>query len=134
MTSLTSLELMMQLVVLSTIMLGIVYFLFYRPTVDAQRKARRVIADLQVGDQVVTSSGFFGRVVEVTEPDDGPAVVGLDLGGVTVRARVTAIAERLPSAEAAASAQDDLSQHDSSGSARRSVALAERGSIQSNAK
>ena len=134
MTSLTSLELMMQLVVLSTIMLGIVYFLFYRPTVDAQRKARRVIADLQVGDEVVTSSGFFGRVVEVTEPDDGPAVVGLDLGGVTVRARVTAIAERLPRTEPAAIAQNDLSQHDSSGSPRRPVALAEGGSIQGNAK
>jgi preprotein translocase YajC subunit len=97
----TSLDLMMQLVVFSTIALGLVYFLFYRPTVDAQRKARRVVSDLQVGDEVVTHSGFFGRVVEITEPDDGPAVVGLDLGGVTVRARVTAVAELLPRPEAA---------------------------------
>ena len=89
----TSLQLMMQLVVFSTIALGTVYFLFYRPTVDAQRRARRVIAELQVGDEVVTTSGFFGRVVDVTEPDAGPAVVSLDLGGFVVRARVNAVAE-----------------------------------------
>jgi len=93
----TSLQLMMQLVVFSTIALGTVYFLFYRPTVDAQRKARRVVSDLQVGDEVVTSSGFLGRIVSVTEPDDGPAVVSLDLGsGLIVRVRVSAIAELLP--------------------------------------
>lgn len=92
----TSLQLMMQLVVFSTIALGTVYFLFYRPTVDAQRRARRVVADLQVGDEVVTSSGFLGHVVSVSEPDDGPAVVSLDLGsGLVVRARVSAIAELL---------------------------------------
>jgi preprotein translocase YajC subunit len=95
----TSLQLMMQLIVFSTVALGIVYFLFYRPTVEAQRKARRVIADLQVGDEVVTTSGFYGRVVEVGEAEDGTTVVGLDLGGITVRARVTAIAELLQRAE-----------------------------------
>jgi len=97
--AMTSLQLMMQLVLFSTLALGLVYFLFYKPTVEAQRRARRVISDLQVGDEVVTSSGFFARVVGVAEPDDGPAVVTLDLGGVHVRARVTAIAELLPRPE-----------------------------------
>jgi preprotein translocase YajC subunit len=98
----TSLQLMMQLVVFSTIALGTVYFLFYRPTVDAQRKARRVVADLQVSDEVVTIGGLLGRVVGVAEPDDGPAVVSLDLGsGLIVRVRVTAIAERLSRADQA---------------------------------
>jgi preprotein translocase YajC subunit len=97
----TSLQLMMQLVVFSTIALGTVYFLFYRPTVETQRKARRVIADLEVGDEVVTSSGFLGKVVSVSEPDDGPAVVSLDLGsGTVVRCRINAIVELLPRPEA----------------------------------
>ena len=96
----TSLQLMMQLVLFSTLALGLVYFLFYKPTVEAQRRARRVISDLQVGDEVVTNSGFFARVVGVAEPDDGPAVGMLDLGGgVPVRARVPAIAELLPRPE-----------------------------------
>jgi preprotein translocase YajC subunit len=106
----TSLQLMMQLIVFSTVALGIVYFLFYRPTVEAQRKARRVISDLQVGDEVVTTSGFFGRIIDVSEPDDGPAVVSLDLGGATVRARVTAIAELLPRPKSVPAEQN--SQHD----------------------
>ena len=98
----TSLQLMMQLVVFSTIALGTVYFLFYRPTVDAQRKARRVVSDLQVGDEVVMTSGFLGRVVAVTEPDDGPAVISLDLGsGLIVRARVSGVAELLRRSEPA---------------------------------
>lgn len=124
----TSLQLMMQLVLFSTVALGVVYFLFYKPTIDAQRKARRVIADLQVGDEVVTSSGFFGRIVDVTEPDDGPAVVGVDLGGITVRARVTAIAERLPRRDDQGEREAQLA-HDSDRSTRRAVG-AEGGSIQ----
>lgn len=99
----TSLQLMMQLVVFSTIALGVVYFLFYRPTMDAQRKARRVVGDLQLDDEVVTSSGFLGRVAAVNEGSDGQAIVSLDLGsGLVVRARINAIAElvsRIPLAE-----------------------------------
>ena len=127
----TSLQLMMQLVLFSTLALGLVYFLFYKPTVEAQRKARRVISDLQVGDEVVTGSGFFARVVGVAEPDDGPAVVTLDLGsGLLVRARVTAIAELLPRPEPGASAQPDREENRE---ARPSVAL-ERGTIQHHAQ
>jgi len=61
--------------------------------VEAQRKSRRAIANLQVGDEVITNSGFFGKVVGVTEPESGPAIISLDLGGAVVRAGVTAIAE-----------------------------------------
>ena len=116
----TSLQLMMQLVVFSTVALGTVYFLFYRPTVDAQRKARRVIADLQVGDEVVTTSGFLGRVVDVTEPDAGPAVVSLDLGGFLVRARVSAVAEIVSPAE---HRETDSDSRTSAGQSRPAIAV-----------
>ena len=118
----TSLQLMMQLVLFSTLALGLVYFLFYKPTVEAQRKARRVIADLQVGDEVVTHRGFYGRVVGVTEPGDGPAVVLLDLGGVTVRARVTAVAGLVPP-PARAPLPADAAPPDAGRDARRPIAI-----------
>jgi len=105
----TSLQLMMQLVVFSTIALGTVYFLFYRPTVDAQRRARRVVSDLRVGDEVVTSGGLIGRVVGVSEPDNGPAIVSLDLGTAVVRVRITAIndlMQRAPAAQTATPMQE----------------------------
>ena len=127
----TSLQLMMQLVLFSTLALGLVYFLFYKPTVEAQRKARRVISDLQVGDEVVTTSGFFARVVGVAEPDDGPAVVTLDLGsGVLVRARVTAVAELLPRQEPRPSAPPNREENRDT---RPSVGL-EGGTIQQHAQ
>ena len=119
----TSLQLMMQLVIFSALALGLVYFLFYKPTVDYQRKSRRVIADLQVGDEVVTTSGFFGRITDVSEPDDGPAVVGLDLGGVVVRARVTAIAELLPRPAPAADHRRDGEQLVEDGAAREPLTV-----------
>ena len=125
----TSLQLMMQLVVFSTIALGTVYFLFYRPTIEAQRKARRVIAELQVGDEVVTTSGFFARVVDVSEPDEGPAVVSLDLGGVTVRARVSAIAEIVARAETA-----DAAEGQGSDRGRRRAIVVEGGPLQRHAQ
>src|SRR5581483_5408101 len=87
---------MLQLLVLTTCALGAVYFIFYRPTVSAQNRQRRVIAGLRAGDEVVTTSGFIATVVDVHEPDDGPVELLLDLGGVTVRARTNAIADRLP--------------------------------------
>lgn len=90
---------MLQLLVLTTCALGAVYFIFYRPTVSAQNRQRRVIAGLRKGDEVVTTSGFIATVVDVREPDDGPVELLLDLGGVMVRARTNAIADRLPRPE-----------------------------------
>lgn len=104
----TSLQLMMQLVIFSALALGLVYFLFYQPTIGAQRRARRAISGMQVGDEVVTSGGFLGRVVDVIEPEDGPLIAALDMGGgVIMRVRVSSIAELLPR-PAAASPNADL--------------------------
>lgn len=91
----TPLSQMIQLIVLTSLALGAVYFVFYRPTVNQQNRQRRVVAGLRKGDEVVTTSGFIATVVDVREPDDGSVEILLDLGGVTIRARPTAIADRL---------------------------------------
>ena len=89
--------LMIQLVVLTSVALSAVYFVFYRPTVEAQNRQRRVIAGLRQGDEIVTTCGFIARVVDIREPDEGPVELLLDLGdGRLVRARTSAVAERLP--------------------------------------
>ncbi len=93
---------MIQLIVLTSLALGAVYFIFYRPTVDAQHRQRRVVAGLQPGDQIVTTSGFIATLVEVDQLADGAEVLLLDLGdGRLVRARPSAVAERLPRLDAA---------------------------------
>jgi preprotein translocase YajC subunit len=91
---------MLQLLVLTTCALAAVYFIFYRPTVGAQNRQRRVIAGLRVGDEVITTAGFIATVTDIREPVDGPVELLLDLGnGVVVRARTSAIADRLPRPE-----------------------------------
>lgn len=88
---------MLQLLVLTTVSLAAVYFIFYRPTVEAQNRQRRVIAALRQGDEIVTTGGFIATVVDIREPEEGPVELLLDLGdGRPVRARVNAVAERLP--------------------------------------
>lgn len=113
----TPLAQMIQLIVLATIALGAVYFIFYRPTVDAQNRQRRVIAGLRQGDEIVTTGGFIARVVDVREPDDGPVELLLDLGdGRIVRARTSAVADRIarpkPADEPPAEAAEPVNQAD----------------------
>ena len=107
----TPLSQMIQLIVVACLALGAVYFIFYRPTVEAQNRQRRVVSGLRQGDEIVTTAGFIAVVADIREPDDGPVELLLDLGdGRLVRARTSAVAERLPRpepvAEPAAAAQD----------------------------
>ncbi len=76
------------------------YFAFLRPVQQERAKQRRELADLQVGDEVLTQAGFIAVVKEIRVPEErGPTEVILDLGGLEVRAHASAIAQRLPQAE-----------------------------------
>ncbi len=76
------------------------YFAFLRPVQQDRAKQRRELADLQVGDEVLTQAGFIAVVKEIRVPEErGPTEVILDLGGLEVRAYASAIAQRLPQAE-----------------------------------
>ena len=76
------------------------YFAFLRPVQQERAKQRRELADLQVGDEVLTQAGFIAVVKEIRVPEErGPTEVILDLGGLEVRAYASAIAQRLQQAE-----------------------------------
>ncbi len=76
------------------------YFAFLRPVQQDRAKQRRELADLQVGDEVLTRAGFIAVVKEIRVPEErGPTEVILDLGGLEVRAYASAIEQRLPQAE-----------------------------------
>ncbi|MFQ5474112.1 MAG: preprotein translocase subunit YajC [Dehalococcoidia bacterium] len=76
------------------------YFAFLRPVQQEQKRQRRQLASLRVGDEVLTQAGFIATVKEVRVPEErGPTVLILDLGGVEVRAVASAIVERLTPAE-----------------------------------
>lgn len=79
------------------IILGVMaafYLIIIRPMRKEQERSHQTIRNLQVGDEVITTSGFFAVVKEIHTPEDGPVELLLDLGGMEVRALTSAIERR----------------------------------------
>ena len=49
------------------IMFGMMYFLMIRPQKKEQKKLQAMLNDLAVGDAVITTSGFYGIVIDITD-------------------------------------------------------------------
>lgn len=45
------------------------YFVAIRPQKKEQKRVAAMLADMAVGDAVVTTSGFYGIVIDITEED-----------------------------------------------------------------
>ena len=59
---------MIMMVVYMVIIFGVMYFLAIRPQKKDKRMAA-LLSTMEVGDTVVTSSGFYGTVIQVSEED-----------------------------------------------------------------
>ena len=51
------------------VLFGIMYFLMIRPQKKEQKRLQAMINSLEVGDSIVTTSGFYGVVIDMTEED-----------------------------------------------------------------
>jgi preprotein translocase subunit YajC len=72
------------------------YLIVLRPQQQEQKRQQKDIKDLQVGDEVLTTSGFIGTVKDVFIPESGPVQIVIDFGnGVEINAVATAIAQRV---------------------------------------
>ena len=56
-------------VVYFVVLIGIFYFLFYRPQKKEQKKKATLMSQIAVGDSVLTTSGFYGIVIDVQDDD-----------------------------------------------------------------
>ena len=56
-------------VIYFVVLIGIFYFLFYRPQKKEQKKRSALINSVEVGDSVLTTSGFYGIVIDITDED-----------------------------------------------------------------
>jgi preprotein translocase subunit YajC len=73
------------------------YLAFLRPVQQQQKRQRNELANLRIGDEVLTQAGFIARIKEVRVPEErGPTELILDIGGIEVRAIATAIVQRMP--------------------------------------
>lgn len=51
------------------IMVAMMYFLMIRPQKKEQKRISAMLNDMEVGDSVVTTSGFYGVVLDITDED-----------------------------------------------------------------
>jgi preprotein translocase subunit YajC len=72
------------------------YLIVLRPQQQDQKRQREDIKKLEVGDEVLTTSGFLAHVKDVHIPEQGPVQVVLDFGnGVIIHAVATAVQQRV---------------------------------------
>lgn len=48
---------------------GAMYFMAIRPQKKEQKRLTAMLSEMTVGDSIVTSSGFYGVVIDITEED-----------------------------------------------------------------
>ena len=87
------------------------YFIFIRPARKEQKRLEETIRDLHVGDEVITTAGFFARIKEIRTPEQGEVELTLDLGrGVEIRALTSSILRRITSDEATTERAEEKAQ------------------------
>lgn len=47
----------------------LMYFMIMRPQKKEQQRVKSMLAAMEVGDSVVTTSGFYGILIDITEED-----------------------------------------------------------------
>ena len=51
------------------IMLAVFYFMLILPQKKEQKKMNAMLASLEIGDVVLTTSGFYGVIIDITDED-----------------------------------------------------------------
>ena len=60
---------LLTMVVLWAVVIGLMWFLLMRPQKKEQKRVAAMIADMEVGDTVLTTSGFYGVIIDITDDD-----------------------------------------------------------------
>ena len=60
---------MLMMIVYLVIIFGAMYFFAIRPQKKEQKRLQTMISQMEVGDVVVTTSGFYGIIISVSEDD-----------------------------------------------------------------
>ena len=58
---------LMVIVVYIVIFAALMYFVAIRPQKKQQKKQDALLASLEVGDSILTTSGFYGVIIDITE-------------------------------------------------------------------
>ena len=51
------------------VLFGAMWFFIMRPQKKEQKRLQLMLSEMEVGDSVLTASGFYGVVIDITESD-----------------------------------------------------------------
>ena len=57
------------LIAVYALIFGGFWFIFIRPQKKEQKRVQSMIAEMEVGDTVLTSSGFYGVIIDISDED-----------------------------------------------------------------
>ena len=66
------------------VIIGIFYLLVFRPQIKRQKQHQELLEKLSAGDEIVTSGGLIGKVVQISGP---VATIDIGEGGQKTRIR-----------------------------------------------
>ena len=57
------------IIIIYIVIIGGFWFILMRPQKKEQKRIAAMIADMEVGDTVLTTSGFYGVIIDLTDDD-----------------------------------------------------------------
>ncbi len=60
---------MLGVIIMYVAIIGVFYFLMMRPQKKEQKRLQLMLNEMQVGDTVLTTSGFYGVIIDISEDD-----------------------------------------------------------------
>lgn len=60
---------LLTMVVLWAVVIGLMWFLLMRPQKKEQKRVQAMRASMEVGDTALTTSGFYGVIIDITDDD-----------------------------------------------------------------
>ncbi|MCI8666440.1 MAG: preprotein translocase subunit YajC [Dorea sp.] len=57
------------LILVYAVIFGGFYFIFMRPQKKEQKRIQSMISEMEVGDTVLTTSGFYGVIIDISDSD-----------------------------------------------------------------
>ena len=60
---------MITMILIYAVIIGGFYWLLMRPQKKEQKRIQAMIAEMEIGDTVLTTSGFYGVIIDITDED-----------------------------------------------------------------
>lgn len=60
---------MVMMLIVWVVVLGLMWVLLMRPQKKEQKRVQTMLASMEVGDTALTTSGFYGVIIDITDDD-----------------------------------------------------------------